>query len=112
MKLFFASLIALCLLVACNSESNKTKYSSDTPSTTVYEVNEIVASVKGMSCQNCVASVEALVSGHPEVEKVNVSLEEATAQITFKKDKKADLQSIAASLEEYGYELVLAAEIQ
>lgn len=111
MRTLFVSIIALSLLAACNTEKNEVPYTAETSSETVYEVNELVASVKGMSCQNCVASVEALISSHPEVEKVNVNLEERTAHITFKKDKVANMQSIAASLEEYGYELVLAAEI-
>lgn len=39
--------------------------------------------VEGMDCQGCVKSVTRMLTGVPGVEKVDVSLELATASVTY-----------------------------
>lgn len=39
--------------------------------------------VEGMDCQGCVKSVTRMLSGVPGVEKVDVSLETASARVTY-----------------------------
>ena len=39
--------------------------------------------VQGMDCQGCVQSVTRMLSGVPGVEKVDVSLEQARARVTY-----------------------------
>lgn len=39
--------------------------------------------VEGMDCQGCVKSVTRMLTGVPGVEKVDVSLEQATASVTY-----------------------------
>jgi copper chaperone len=39
--------------------------------------------VEGMDCQGCVKSVTRMLSGVPGVEKVDVSLEQARALVTY-----------------------------
>jgi copper chaperone len=39
--------------------------------------------VEGMDCQGCVKSVTRMLSGLPGVQKVDVSLEKASASVTY-----------------------------
>jgi copper chaperone len=39
--------------------------------------------VEGMDCQGCVKSVTRMLSGVPGVEKVDVSLEQGKAEVTY-----------------------------
>lgn len=42
--------------------------------------------IEGMNCNNCAKKVEATLYGLPEVENVEVSLEEKNAKVTLNED--------------------------
>jgi len=105
MKTLTVLAFLLFLFTACNSQESYTSdVSHENEASVTYEANLVVATVKGMSCQNCVAAVEAVIAKHTEVENVRVTLENETARVTFKNDVNADMESIAASVKEAGYE--------
>ena len=58
--------------------------------------------VEGMDCQGCVKSVTRMLSGVPGVEKVDVSLEEALARVTFD-PAKAGPAELKRAIERAGY---------
>jgi copper chaperone len=67
------------------------------PSTSTWQV-------AGMTCAHCVAAVREEVSAIDGVESVDVVLE--TGQVTVTSDKPLDRESVAAAVEEAGYQLV------
>jgi copper chaperone len=58
--------------------------------------------VEGMDCQGCVKSVTRMLSGVAGVEKVDVSLEEGRARVTFD-PAKSNLAELRKAVERAGY---------
>jgi copper chaperone len=58
--------------------------------------------VGGMDCQGCVTSVTRMLSGVPGVEKVDVSLEEGRARVTYDPAKSGPAQ-FKRAIERAGY---------
>jgi copper chaperone len=58
--------------------------------------------VGGMDCQGCVQSVTRMLSGVPGVEKVDVSLEEGRARVTYDPAKSGPAQ-LKRAIERAGY---------
>ena len=58
--------------------------------------------VEGMDCQGCVKSVTRMLSGVSGVEKVDVSLEEGRARVTFD-PAKSNLAEFRKAVERAGY---------
>ena len=58
--------------------------------------------VEGMDCQGCVQSVTRTLNGVPGVEKVDVSLEQARARITYDPAKSGPEQ-LKRAIERAGY---------
>ena len=58
--------------------------------------------VEGMDCQGCVQSVTRTLNGVPGVEKVDVSLEQARARITYDPAKSGPEQ-FKRAIERAGY---------
>jgi len=58
--------------------------------------------VEGMDCQGCVKSVTRTLSGVPGVEKVDVSLEQALARVTYD-PAKAGPAEFKRAIERAGY---------
>lgn len=65
----------------------------------------IQLSVKGMSCQHCVARVDKALSSVDGVDKVKVSLEEARAEV---EGSGLDPQTLIKAVVEAGYEAAQA----
>jgi copper chaperone len=61
-------------------------------------------SVTGMTCGHCVGAVRSEVGQIPGVTDVQVELE--TGQVTVTSEAPIDVESIRASIDEAGYELV------
>jgi copper chaperone CopZ len=59
--------------------------------------------VHGMTCSNCVRSVERKLSGVPGVVKASVSLEKATATVEYDTDLVKP-EMFAKAVRELGYE--------
>ena len=57
--------------------------------------------IEGMMCQHCVAHVKKALEGVPNVETVEVSLEQNRAVVTG----SADLEAMKAAVAEAGYEV-------
>lgn len=66
--------------------------------------------VEGMTCASCVTRVENIISKIDGVENVAVNL--ANEQVTFQSQTEADVNSIAAAVEEYGYKLKIESKAQ
>lgn len=65
---------------------------------------QITLPVSGMTCQHCVGRVEKNVSALTGVDKVDVSLENATVAITY--DKSAvSVEGITEAIEDAGYDV-------
>lgn len=60
--------------------------------------------VQGMTCMNCVKSVEGSVDQLEGVKKVKVSLDDAHVKVSFN-DSKISLDQIKEMIEEQGYEV-------
>ena len=58
--------------------------------------------IGGMTCEGCVKSVTRMLSGVPGVEKVDVSLEQALARVTFD-PAKAGPAELKRAIERAGY---------
>ncbi len=58
--------------------------------------------VEGMDCQGCVKSVTRMLSGVPGVEKVDVSLEQALARVTYDPAKSGPAE-FKRAIERAGY---------
>jgi copper chaperone len=58
--------------------------------------------VEGMDCQGCVQSVTRMLNGVPGVEKVDVSLEQARARVTYDPAKSGPAQ-LRRAIERAGY---------
>ena len=65
--------------------------------TTTYTIN-------GMTCGHCVSSVNAEIGRLPGVSDIQVDLAAGTATVTS--DRPLDPQTVAAAVDEAGYELV------
>ncbi|UYQ60589.1 heavy-metal-associated domain-containing protein [Streptomyces peucetius] len=63
-----------------------------------------VYDVKGMTCDHCVRAVTSEVGALPGVEQVDVDL--STGEVTVSSRDRLDYDSIAAAVDEAGYELV------
>lgn len=67
-------------------------------------MTETTYTVKGMTCQHCVASVTEEVGEIAGVRNVEVDLE--TGRVTVASDEPIPAERIAAAVTEAGYELV------
>lgn len=60
-----------------------------------------ILQVEGMSCQHCVRAVKESLESHPSVQKADVDLDLAKAQIEH--EQNLNLAELAALVEEEGY---------
>lgn len=67
---------------------------------------EIKVGVKGMVCAFCAQGIEKKFKALPEVEKVEVSLENKFVKLSFKDGKRLDNSKITEVLKDAGYEAV------
>jgi len=58
--------------------------------------------VEGMDCEGCVKSVTRMLSGVPGVQKVDVSLAQANAQVTYD-PAKTSVPDMKKAVERAGY---------
>jgi copper chaperone len=58
--------------------------------------------IEGMDCQGCVKSVTRMLSGLPGVEKVDVSLEEGKARVSYDPARSA-VADMKKAVERAGY---------
>jgi mercuric ion binding protein len=65
---------------------------------------EIKVGVKGMVCAFCAQGIEKKFKAQPEVDKVQVSLENKFVKLNFKDGKKLSNDKIKDILKEAGYE--------
>lgn len=65
---------------------------------------QVTLPVTGMSCQHCVGKVEKSVSALPGVDKVDVSLENASVEVAYDKSS-VSVDQIAETIQEQGYEV-------
>jgi copper chaperone len=59
--------------------------------------------IEGMSCEGCVNSVTRALAGVPGVEKVDVSLSDSRASVTYD-PAKADVADFKRAVERAGFE--------
>ncbi|MBN8538959.1 MAG: heavy-metal-associated domain-containing protein [Pseudobdellovibrionaceae bacterium] len=65
---------------------------------------ELKVGVKGMVCAFCAQGIEKKFKAQPEVEKVEVSLENKFVKLIFKDGKRLPKEKIAEILKDAGYE--------
>ncbi len=68
-------------------------------------MKRLVVGVAGMSCQGCVKNVTGVLQALPGVSEVNVSLEEAKAEITYDPQLVRPTQ-FKAAIEGAGFDVV------
>ncbi|MEW6653931.1 MAG: heavy metal translocating P-type ATPase, partial [Bacteroidota bacterium] len=61
--------------------------------------------VEGMTCASCVTRVEKIISKQEGIKNVAVNF--AKESVSFESENEAELNAIAAAIEEYGYKLIL-----
>nr|WP_314552806.1 heavy-metal-associated domain-containing protein [uncultured Neisseria sp.] len=66
----------------------------------------VTLNIDGMTCGGCVKSVTRLLEGVEGVEKVEVSLENKNAVITFD-ESKIDADALIDAVEDGGYDVAL-----
>ena len=67
---------------------------------------ELKVGVKGMVCAFCAQGIEKNFLSQPEIEKVQVSLENKFVKLIFKEGKKLSNDKIEKLLKDAGYEMV------
>jgi periplasmic mercuric ion binding protein len=65
---------------------------------------EVTVGVKGMVCAFCAQGIEKKFKAQPEVEKVQVSLQNKYVKLNFKDDKRVSNEKIIEILKDAGYE--------
>lgn len=65
---------------------------------------ELKVGVKGMVCAFCAQGIEKKFKAQPEVEKVEVSLENKFVKLNFKDGKRLPKEKITEILKDAGYE--------
>lgn len=65
---------------------------------------QVTLPVSGMSCQHCVGKVEKSVSALPGVDKVDVSLEDASVKVAYD-NASVSVSQITEAIEGQGYEV-------
>ncbi len=93
------------LAFACSPEKTETSEASETQVT--YEVKTIAASVTGMDCHGCVASVKRALEQDNAIASVDVKLDEEMAYISVKDGHDPDFAQISETLSSLGYGFVL-----
>ncbi len=73
-------------------------------SSAVFAGEELKVGVKGMVCAFCAQGIEKKFKAEPDVEKINVSLENKYVKITFKDGKRLSNERIAELLKDSGFE--------
>ena len=68
----------------------------------MFPMETVELKVEGMDCEGCVKSVTRMLSGVAGVEKVDVSLEEGRARVTFD-SAKSNLAEFRKAVERAGY---------
>jgi mercuric ion binding protein len=68
---------------------------------------ELRVGVKGMVCAFCAQGIEKKFKAEPEVEKVQVSLENKYVLLNFKDGKRLSNEKIMQILKDSGYEAVI-----
>lgn len=70
-------------------------------------MTDLTLSITGMTCGGCVRSVTGVLQALPGVESVNVSLEQAQAQVRFD-DAQVTPAQLAAAVEDAGFDVAAA----
>ncbi len=65
---------------------------------------ELKVGVKGMVCAFCAQGIEKKFKAQPEVEKIEVSLENKFVKLNFKDGKRLSKEKITEILKDAGYE--------
>ena len=73
-------------------------------SLTGFAGEEIKVGVKGMVCAFCAQGIEKKFNALPEVEKVEVSLQNKYVKLTFKEGQKLSNEKITEILKDAGYD--------
>ena len=100
-KLFF--LLIVFAFVSCQSGTKKAETETATSETT--EVVAATINIRGMHCDNCVASVEKGINGLEGIEALAVSLNDSNAVVEFDASK-TDLNAIKKAIEKRGYTIM------
>ena len=74
-------------------------------------MKKVVFQIEGMSCQNCVGKINAVLGSAPGIKKYHVSLENKSADIIYK-DNIITHQTIQNQLNETSFSIQLANEPQ
>ena len=67
-------------------------------------MNELVVTVKGMTCGHCVAAVREEISAVPGVTEVDVDLD--SGRVAVRSAEPVEPNAVAAAVTEAGYEVV------
>ncbi len=73
-------------------------------SASAFAGEELKVGVKGMVCAFCAQGIEKKFNAQPEVEKVQVSLENKFVKLNFKDGKRLSNDKITEILKDAGYE--------
>lgn len=66
----------------------------------------VTVSIKGMTCQSCVKTIEGKISEHPGVKSIKVSLENETGTIVYYPDKVTE-QMLVDAIDDMGFDASL-----
>ena len=105
MRIISGLIICILLLASCQSKSSKSDETDLTPMT-------ITMDVKGMTCNGCVATVEASVTQLGDgINSVDVNLEKANAVIEYV-PAEIDSVEIRKAIELNGYKVLKTAKAE
>jgi copper chaperone len=97
-KLFY--LFIVLAFAACQTGNKNVK--EEKTATEPVQVVEATINIRGMHCENCVASVEKGVNALEGIKSVVVSLNDSTAVVTFDASK-TELTQIEEAIKSRGY---------
>lgn len=72
-------------------------------------MNSVTLKVKGMHCEGCAKTIEALLGVEPGVQRATVSFKLHEAQVKFDPNATDDAR-LAAAIERAGYKVVAAGQ--
>lgn len=104
-------LLFIAVTISCQGQSAETNQKKSNPETGTQSTTKVKMSIDGMTCMACVANVKKTIGELEGVEKVEVSLEEKQAIVTYV-SAKIEPQKIQDAVNKRGFKAGKAEKLQ
>ena len=104
-------LVFIGVTISCQGQSAEANEGKSNPEIVIQTTTKVKVSIDGMTCMACVANVKKTISELEGVEKVEVSLEEKQAIVTYV-SAKIEPEKIREAVNKRGFKAGEAAKLQ